>query len=78
MSNKQVRKAKQLGLQTIEVGDAIIEDINKEITVEQGQSLLKALAARDTFDRPLIEKAYADLEKQYQYAQTFVDFTEYL
>lgn len=60
---EQVRQAKALGLNAIEVGDAIIEDTNREITVEQGQSLLKALASRDVFDNPVVSSSYDELDR---------------
>ena len=59
----QVRLGKLSQLSTLEVNKNIINAMNREITIEQGQSLLKALASRDIFEHPTIISLFDDLDR---------------
>lgn len=60
---EEVRRGKLGDLSTAEVGDHIVDAMNRDITIAQGQYMLKALANRDVFDRPAITSFYDDLER---------------
>lgn len=59
---EKVRKTKDLGLNAGEVQDDIIDVMNKDITIDQGEFFLKSLSQRDTIHNPVTEVSYKELE----------------
>lgn len=63
---EDVRLVKLTKEKASDIRNKIIPNINRLITTEQGQSLLKMLANRDVFDTPIIQDAFATLKESYQ------------